>query len=144
MNNQVRWLLAAVALAAASLCHAGGSVAFEDVERLMRAQPATHQWLVSTLELPETADAAIRFGHHFRHLGGARIGPYTFRAKVKGTIPPVELEVTVCTGADFYDQAGQRVSTALEKTAVRVQEKLTAVLVRDVREDGAATVCPTD
>ena len=137
-----RLLFPLVAVFVAGTCHAGGSVSFEDVEPLLRTQPATHKWLSSTLELPEMADAEIRFGNEFKHLGGARMGPYTFRAKVKGSTPPVEIDVTVCTTAEFLDKSGKKVTKAVEKTAVKVSEKLAAILVRDARDDGASPACP--
>ncbi|MBS1186871.1 MAG: hypothetical protein H6R04_889 [Burkholderiaceae bacterium] len=132
-----------LAVFVSGLCHAGGSVAFEDVASLLRAQPVTQQWLTSTLVLPETADAEIRFGNQFVHLGGARMGPYTFRAKVKGVAKPAEIDVTVCTVATFLDKSGRKVTKSVEKTATKVEEKLTVVLVRDARDDAAA-VCPAE
>ncbi|MBS1169794.1 MAG: hypothetical protein H6R01_712 [Burkholderiaceae bacterium] len=143
MIRSCRTLFPFLAVFVAGLSHAGGSVAFEDVESLLRAQPVTQQWLASTLVLPETADAEIRFGNQFVHLGGARMGPYTFRAKVKGAAKPAEIDVTVCTAATFLDKSGKKVTKSVEKTAVKVEEKLTAVLVRDARDD-AATACPTE
>ena len=142
MPSPIRLSLALLVFAATGLCHAGGSVAFEDVERLISSQPATHKWLSSTLVLPETADAEIRFGNHFTHLGGARMGPYTFRAKIKGAVAPAEVDVTVCTTAEFYDQSGNKVSKSIEKKATRVEEKLAAILVRDAQDKEPAPDCP--
>lgn len=142
MYRPIRPLFAILLFVTVGLCQAGGSVSFEDVERLLRSQPATYKWLSSTLELPDTADAEIRFGNHFKHLGGARMGPYTFRAKQKGVTSAVEIDVTVCAEAEFYDQSGKKITKAIEQKAVRVEEKLTAILVRDARDDGAAPACP--
>lgn len=142
MKNCLRWLCAILAFTAAGLCHAGGSVDFDVVDRLLRSQPVTHQWLSSTLEFPEIADAEIRFGNHFTHLGGARMGPYTFRAKTKATATPGEIDVLVCTSAEFHGKSGKKMKDNIEQ-AVRIEERLAAVLVRDAHNDGEALACPT-
>lgn len=141
MNRLIRLLTTLLALATAGWCHAGGSVSIDDVKFLISTQPATHKWLSSTLEMPETVNAEVRFGNHYKHLGGARMGPYTFRARPKGSASPVEIDVTLCTIAEFYDKSGKRVTAEIEKNAVRIEEKLSAIMVRDAR-DGVDVVCP--
>jgi len=142
MPRRIYLLSAILSLAAVNLCHAGGSVDFEDVDRLIRAQPATYQWMSSTLQFPDAADAEIRFGKHFTHLGGARMGPYMFRAKVKGVAASAEVDVTVCTSAEFQDKSGKTVSKAIEKNATQLKEKLVTILVRDASDTQAAPDCP--
>ncbi len=142
MKNALQRLCAMLAFTMAGLCHAGGSVDFDVVDRLLRSQTVTHQWFSSTLEFPETADAGIRFGNHFTHLGGARMGPYTFRAKTKAPTKPGEIDVLVCTNAEFHDTSGKKIKANIEQ-AVRIEEKLAAILLRDARNDVEALVCPT-
>lgn len=59
---------------------AGGSPEFSRIEHFLAEQPATYQWLRTALQFPNAAWAEVRLGPQFPHLGGHRLGPYSFQA----------------------------------------------------------------
>jgi len=142
MSLRIRRLLGILGLVAPGLCRAGGSVEFSVVDQLIRQQPAIHGWLSSSLVLPDTAFAEVRFGPHFKHLGGGRMGPYTFMAKPMAFGSISEIEVIICTNARFLDKSGKQLLDSNIEDAVRLEEKLASVQVRDKRGDVGRPVCP--
>lgn len=142
MSFRIRWFLGILGLAAPGLCGAGGSVEFSVVDQLIRQQPAIYGWLSSSLVLPDTAFAEVRFGPHFKHLSGGRMGPYTFMAKPRASRSTREIEVTICTNARFLDKSGKQLLDSNIEDAVRLEEKLASVQVRDRRADVGRPVCP--
>jgi hypothetical protein len=121
-------------------CFAGGTVDLEHVDRLLAEQPAVRSFLRSTMDLEPTAFAEVRFGLHFGHLGGARMGPYTIRAHPRGATAGTTLEVVLCTAARFLDESGKPVAD--EPSAFRLEEKLTAVMIREATGASRAPDCP--
>jgi hypothetical protein len=142
MSLRIRRFLGILGLAAPGLCSAGASVEFSVVDQLIRQQPAIHDWLSSTLVLPDTAFAEVRFGPHFKHLGGGRMGPYTFVAKPMASRAASGIEVIICTNARFLDKSGKQLPDSNIEDAVRLEEKLASVQVRDRRADAGRPVCP--
>lgn len=51
---------------------------------------------------------ATRLGRHFRHLGGARIGPYDCRMKRRGRSAGYYY-MQIMTDTSFYDRGGRRI-----------------------------------
>jgi hypothetical protein len=92
------------------------------------------------LDLNDTATAAVRFGPQFEHLSGARMGPYMIEARPKGSKDGIPLEIVLCTDSRFLDEAGHVVES--EEKAARVEEKLTAVMLREVGSRPAMPSCP--
>jgi Ran GTPase-activating protein (RanGAP) involved in mRNA processing and transport len=125
---------------APSWCGAGGTVGLADVDPLLRQKPALRSFLRSSLDLNETVMAAVRFGPHLEHLGGARMGPYMIEARPKGAKDGRPLEVVLCTDARFLDESGKVVES--EMTAVRVEERLTTVMLREFGATPAIPSCP--
>ena len=142
MSLRIRLFLGILGLAAPGLCGAGGSVEFSVVDQLIRQQPAIHGWLSSSLVLPDTAFAEVRFGPHFKHLGGGRMGPYTFMAKPRASSSTSEIEIIVCTDVRFLDKSGKQLPDSKIEDAMRLEEKLASVQVRDRRGDAGRPVCP--
>ncbi len=95
---------------------------------------------MSSLDLASTAMAAGRFGPHFTHLGGARIGPYMIPARPKGSTGGDTLEVVVCTRARVLDASGKPTESASD--AVRIDERLTVVMLRELNATPAIPTCP--
>ena len=141
MSLRIRRFLGILGLAAPGLCSAGGSVEFSVVDQLIRQEPAIHSWLSSSLVLPDTAFAEVRFGSHFKHLSGGRMGPYTFVAKPMASSFTSEIEVIVCTTTRFLDKSGKQLLDSNIEDAVRVEEKLASVQVRGKRGDALRPVC---
>ena len=142
MPLHMRRFLGILGLIAPGLCSAGGSVEFSVVDQLIRQQPAVHGWLSSSLVLPDTALAEVRFGPHFKHLAGGRMGPYTFMAKPMAARSTREIEVIICTNARFLDKAGKQLPDSNIEDAVWLEEKLASVQVRDKQGDVDRPVCP--
>jgi hypothetical protein len=143
-------LLPALAAAVVPLtCLAGGSVAFGDIERLLDRTPQLKRVLQS-FEPVSSAYAEVRLGPQFKHLGGKRLGPYTFEAHPKIDSDPVSrsagagiVYVTLCTTYRFVDRAGKVLPQGSDKEfdATQVREQVTAVVLRE--SEGSASVnCP--
>ena len=99
-------------------------------------------WLSSSLVFPGTAFAEVRFGSHFKHLSGERMGPYTFVAKPTAPSAGSEIEIIVCTDVRFLDKSGEHLPGSRIEDAVRLEEKLASVQVRDRRDAAGSPVCP--
>jgi hypothetical protein len=92
------------------------------------------------LDQNETVMAAVRFGPHFEHLSGSRMGPYIIEARPRGSKDGNPLEIVLCTDARFLDESGHVVQD--ETSATRVEEHLTAVMLREVGSAPAIPSCP--
>lgn len=121
---------------------AGASLEFAPVEKLLAEQPATYQWLRATLQFPDSAWAEVRLGRQFAHLGGYRLGPYSFLASRRDGTGPAEIEVIVCTRQRFLDAAGRTLSTTRQESAGAVEEHLDSVIVRDRPTKTQIPRCP--
>jgi hypothetical protein len=125
---------------APSLSIAGGTVGLGDIDPLLRQKPAVRDFLISSLDLNDTVMAAIRFGPQFEHLSGGRMGPYMIEARPKGSKGGSPVELVLCTDARFVDETGKVVESQMKAT--RVEEKLTAVMLREVGTLPAIPTCP--
>jgi hypothetical protein len=142
MPLRIRFHLVVFGLVVSGLCSAGGSVEFKVVDQLIRQQPTMYRWLSSSLVLPDSAYAEVRFGSHFKHLSGGRMGPYTFIAKPTASSASGEIEIIVCTDVRFLDESGKHLPDSRIEDAARLEEKLASVQVRDGRGAGGSPVCP--
>ncbi|MGE5215471.1 MAG: hypothetical protein ACM3SP_00550 [Chloroflexota bacterium] len=122
------------------VCIGGGTVSFADIDPLLRQQPQVRNFLMSTLDMDGTVMAAVRFGSHVKYLGGARMGPYMIQARRKSLKDAPPLEVILCTDARFFDESGKM--TEDEVNAVRLEEKLTVVMLRQVNSAPPIPSCP--
>lgn len=124
------------------VCNAGGTVAFGQVDRLLRQKPEIRAVLLASLVMPGSAEAQIRLGPHFKHLGGHRLGQYTFDAlpREQGGVP---VRITLCTSWLFLDSAGRVLPEGSDQefAATQVRELLNAVVLRDAGVSSAAE-CP--
>ena len=125
---------------APSLAIAGGTLDLGDIDPLLRQKPALREFLVSSLDLDATVMAAVRFGPEFEHLSGARMGPYVIEARPKGSKGGTPLEVILCTDARFLDDEGKAIESDMKAT--RVEETLTAVMLRELGSSPAVPTCP--
>ncbi len=53
-----------------SVCVGAGTVGIAEIEPLLRQKPQIRTLLMSSLDMDVTVIAAVRFGAHFKHLGG--------------------------------------------------------------------------
>lgn len=101
---------------------AGGSCPVEWMMPLLRQDPAVHQFVTSALHLDATGWAG-RIGSRVNEdLGGARLAPYSIRAKPKGSTGPWLFLLIVEADAVFLDAEGKPVPLEQGK---KIQEKLT-------------------
>ena len=122
------------------VCIGGGTVGLAEIDPLLRQQPQVRNFLLSSLDMDSTVMAAVRFGSHVKYLGGAHMGPYMIQARPKSPKDASPLEVVLCTDARFFDASGK--ATEDEVNAVRLEEKLTVVMVREVNSAPAIPNCP--
>src|SRR5689334_5012823 len=97
---QAMWLLLGM-IARPNAAIGGGSMGTDELLPLLRQQPEVYAAIQAGIELSDSAFAETRVGSHVEALGGARVGPYSVRGKVRGTGEPVE--VVLCTHARFLD-----------------------------------------
>ncbi|MEM7012385.1 MAG: hypothetical protein AAF585_12980 [Verrucomicrobiota bacterium] len=85
---------------------AGGSVTWDDANRILGQNSQLQKFVNSTLDIPEQG-SATRLGKHFENLGGARVGPYVFDVKPKGADGGAQLQLTIETEMTFVDAVGE-------------------------------------
>jgi hypothetical protein len=129
-----RLLLGALLVLMLTPARAGGSLGTDELATLMQQRPKEIAAIRAEYELSDAAFADIRFGNHFTHLGGARAGPYIVRLHRRAALEPRERELRICTTARYFDRQGRELPGRKMFDAVRIEETITAVLVRDINE----------
>lgn len=126
-----RILLAALVIP--KLCAAGGTLGTDELDLLIGQMPVVRDLLSSSLRLSDSAFAEVRLGPDFKHLSGARIGPYTIQARSRkdGRV----LLVVLCTKTRFLSATGQELPEARIEEAASIDETLTGVMLR---QEGSA------
>lgn len=122
------------------ICMAGGSLRTEELDKLISQKPEVRDFLRSTLQLSDSAYGEVRLGSHFKHLGGARMGPYTLGAKALKDGRPIL--VVLCTKSRFLDRKGKELPEDRITQAVSIDEKLIAVMLRQENETESRPPCP--
>jgi hypothetical protein len=120
--------------------YAGGTIDLHELDSLLSEQPDATKALRSSLEFPATAWAEVRLGSHFKVLSGARMGPYSFKARVRSSNR--EVEVVLCTTGRFLDSKGEKLPDSQMFEAARLEEHLVTLLLRDVSTTRGAPSCP--
>jgi hypothetical protein len=124
--------LAAVALLCASLAYAAGSVSFDQVKIVLEQNADVGRTVVNAFEFQNTG-SATRLGRQFKKLGGARVGPYGFLARPRGSKGGYDVEIRVCTTLTFLDAGGNLLKNRNE--AAKVRETFKAVVIRKAGAD---------
>jgi hypothetical protein len=122
------------------ICLGAGTVSLAEIDPLLQQKTQIRTFLMSSLDMDSTAMAAVRLGSHVKYLGGARMGPYIVQARPKAPKGAAPLEVVLCTEARFFDASGKM--TDDEMKAVRLEEKLTLVMLRELNSAPAIPNCP--
>lgn len=111
---------------------------------LLKQKPQIREFILQSFDMSHGAWGAIRLGSHYTHLGGKRLGPFTIQLALKGstTVSPVIL--TLCTTNTFYGKSGRAIAEGsdAEFQAVRVEEKLVSVQLRQASEVNDEPICP--
>lgn len=121
-------------------CKAGGTLGTEELDGLISQKPEIRDFLRSSVRLSNSAYAEVRLGSHFKHLGGARMGPYTIGAKSLKEYRP--FLVVLCTKSRFLDRKGNALPEDRMTEATSMDEKLTAVMLRQENEIESRPACP--
>jgi hypothetical protein len=121
---------------------AGGSVMFQDIDKILRQKAPLAEYLHSSLEFEGAPLAEVRFGPQFTHLSAGRMGPYTLYAKLKGKSGKATLEVTICTTPTFLDTKGNKAADMF--TAASVTEQFTGIIIQDAAEAKHHVSCPSE
>lgn len=120
--------------------YAGGTIDLHELDFLFSEQPEATRAMRSALEFPAVAWAEVRLGSHFKALGGARMGPYSFKARVRSSNS--EVEVVLCTSGRFLNSKGEELPESQMFEAVRLEEHLVTLLLRDVSTTQGRPSCP--
>jgi hypothetical protein len=123
-----RWSLGAVVFLLALPCtlHADGTLMTSALlDDLARSNPKLVQTLRQGFELDKDAEGDTVGRAVNPKLGGARIGPYTVRGRLKGETGAMHLQITLDTDVVFYDKNGHVTSNVSD--AVRIKEVLSSV-----------------
>jgi hypothetical protein len=140
MARPIRFSIALALAVVPGVALGQGTVKLADLDSLLRQKPQIHAFLTSAYNMDPTATAAVRFGPQFKNLGGARMGPYTIRARPKTPRNAATLEIVLCTDARFLDASGKETSDQM--SAVRVEERLAAMMLREAGSKPAIPSCP--
>ena len=114
-------------LLCAPFARAGGTVGFEEVESILKQKPEVFATLKAEYSLPDSAFAEVRLGPHFKHLSGARTGPYTFLAQKRGQKGTAKTQVLVCTDVQFISSAGRPLAWPTREQATGIRETLASI-----------------
>lgn len=116
-----------VALSIIILCakaYGGGSFGLERVMPLLKQNESIYLFVMDTLDL-ESGGWAVRIGSNVNpDLGGARIAPYTIRAKRKGAKGDWTYLLQINAETTYYDSNGKDVPLQEGKT---IKEKLVGI-----------------
>lgn len=116
--------------------HAGGSFHVEDITPVLSQQPKAWAAIQKTFETPEYGLAQRIGGSVNPNLGGARLGPYQFPARLRSeSVEDKQLDfenapyvVEIITEVRFLNDAGEEVELP---EAMRIEEKLVGFMVRE-------------
>jgi hypothetical protein len=113
-----------------------GSLSRSDIADLLSSKQPQLQRALAAFDLACVGDARMINRVENVKLNGARIGPYDFPAKPKGTPQPFCFTVHIETRATFIDAAGKTVPLS---KATDFREEVTSVSVRPEPADKCFT-----
>jgi hypothetical protein len=125
-------------------CLAGGTLDESQVLRLLVQKPQIKEFVVQAFDMPRGAYAEIRLGSHFKHLGGARLGPYTAMVTPKGSSEFSSVVLTLCTEYQFLGRNGEPIKEDSPDLvdATDVKETLVSVQLTQASELSNRPTCP--
>jgi len=104
--------------------HAGGSVELRDIQALLSQQPVIWKFYTDNFDISPNG-GGLRLGSFGIPLRGYRVGPYNFRARVKGSKDDFPFKIIITTDIYFLDEAGNETND--EKKATKVEEVITSI-----------------
>jgi hypothetical protein len=113
---------------------ADGTVSFEsDIRPLLKAKPAFEKFVLGTLKIDDAGSGVRISDQAMPHLGGARMGPYEFRAVWHSANGDVPVTLIVDTDIKFLDRAGREITNGSLKQAVKLTETFSAIEIAPAR-----------
>ena len=124
----------AALFSAATPARADGTVSFEqDVLPMIKARPAFEKFLLGTLKVTDAGSGTRISEQAMPHLGGARMGPYEFKATWHGPDGDVPVTLIIDTNTKFFDGAGREIRNGSLKQAVSVKETFDSIEIERPR-----------
>jgi hypothetical protein len=121
-------------LSAATPAWADGTVSFEaDMLPMIKARPEFEKFLFGTLKITDAGSGTRISGQAMPHLGGARMGPYEFRATWHSSNGDVPVTLIIDTNTKFFDRAGREIRNGSLKQAVSVKETFDSIEIEQPR-----------
>jgi len=119
---------------AATPALADGTVSFEaDILPMIRARPEFEKFLFGTLKITDAGSGTRISEQAMPHLGGARMGPYEFRATWHSSNGDVPVTLIIDTDTRFFDRAGREIKTGRLKQAVSLKETFGSIEIERPR-----------
>lgn len=110
---------------------AGGSFATEQVIPLLKQNSELYDFVSASLEL-DSGGWATRIGSRINEdLGGARIAPYSIRAKPKGSAGPWLFFLNIQAETTYLDSSGKDVPLEQGKS---IKEKLVGIQLNPITD----------
>jgi hypothetical protein len=116
--------------------YAEGSVGFqENVISIIKTRPIFEKFILNTFQMKYRGNGwGIRISNEtMPHLGGARIGPYTFDATWRGPNGTASVTLVVNTRIKFFDRIGREIKNGYLISAYSFKETLDTI---EVESDG--------
>ncbi|RUR67274.1 hypothetical protein EJP67_09380 [Variovorax guangxiensis] len=127
-------IVLAALFSATTPARADGTVSFEqDVLPLIKARPAFEKFLLGTLKVTDAGSGTRISEQAMPHLGGARMGPYEFKATWHGPDGDVPVTLIIDTNTKFFDRAGREIRNGSLKQAVSVKETFDSIEIEQPR-----------
>lgn len=104
--------------------YAGGSVELRDIEALLSQQPTIWKFYTDNFDISPHG-GGLRLGSPGIPLRGYRVGPYEFRARIKGSNSDFPFRIIIQTDVYFLDETGNEAND--EKKAIKVEEVITSI-----------------
>jgi hypothetical protein len=101
-------ILAIIGITSIGFCL--GTLSTSDVIPLLKQDPDLYIALTNSFDFRDSAVASLIGNVGKAHLGGARVAPYEFHAKPKGTNGPWIFKITVEAETKYYDKSGKEVT----------------------------------
>ncbi|TLD68576.1 hypothetical protein FEM03_21905 [Phragmitibacter flavus] len=133
MKNTALATLSALLFTFATAAHAG-SVTLPDIEGVLKSNPRFIA-ILDTLGFEQNG-TSNRLGRHYGTVGGARVGPYTFKARANQASGPTVFNVILHTNWHLEDNDGNTFigdppEPPSDNRPLHIRERLTRIEIND-------------
>ena len=122
-------LVAVLLVCCSAFASAEGSVSFKaDILPLMKDRPEFKAYILNSFKINDTGWGTRIDGPAMPDMGGARMGPYSFKATYNNGKSQVPVELVIDTDIKFFDKDGHVLDGDLTQT-VKLVETLSGIEV---------------